>query len=171
MEYNYSLLRFGRIAGQSIELTRGHNTPQWSLALTAEIPIGNSVANAQLHRAIVERVQRLATRAQRALAIRQEVYNAVDQFNQNWQRILAVRNEAVLAGRTCRSEHRQFELGVRTSTDFLLAAASLAAAQLTRIIYELQWVSGKLCVRRHEPHRPMIFSKSAQTAPNRRVQV
>jgi outer membrane protein len=133
VEYNYSLLRFGRTAGQSIGFTSGRNAPQWSLAFTAEIPIGNGAARAELHRAVLERVQRLATREQRALAIRQEVYDAVDQFNQDWQRILAARNEAVLAGRTYRSEHRQFELGVRTSTDVLYAAASLAAAQLNEI--------------------------------------
>ena len=36
---------------------------------------------------------------------------------------------------------------------------------LARIIHELRRVSRNLCVRRHEPHRPMILSKSAQTAP------
>jgi outer membrane protein TolC len=133
VDYAYNLLRPGRTAAQSLQLTRGNTPSQWSLMLTAEIPIGNGIAKAQLQRAILERVQRLATREQRALAIRQEVYDAVDQFNQNWKRILAARNESILAGRTYQAERRQFELGVRTSTDVLLAAAGLAAAQLNEI--------------------------------------
>ena len=38
-----------------------------------------------------QRVQRLATKDARALAIRQEVYNAVDSLDTAWQRILAAR--------------------------------------------------------------------------------
>ena len=82
-----------------------------------------------MRRAILERNQRLSTRDLRRLAIQQEVYDAVDQLNQNWQRILAARNEAILAGRTYKAELRQFELGVRTSTDVLDVADRLAQAQ------------------------------------------
>ena len=51
---------------------------------------------ARLRRAILNRLQRLATREQRALQIRQEVYNAVDQLEANWQRIVAARQRTVL---------------------------------------------------------------------------
>ena len=51
-----------------------------------------------MHRAVLQRVQRLATREQRAQAIRQEVYDALDLLQQAWQRIIAARQEAVLAG-------------------------------------------------------------------------
>ena len=50
-------------------------------------------------------------------------------LHQNWQRILAARQETAAAGRTHEAERRQFELGTRNSTDVLDAAARLARAQ------------------------------------------
>jgi outer membrane protein TolC len=129
LDYNYNLNRFGNQFSQATDFTRGGNAPQWSVGLTAQIPIGNDAAKAQLRQAILQRVQRLATRQQQSLAIEQEVYDALDEFNQDWQRILAARNESILAGRTYLAERRQFELGVRTSTDVLYAAQQLADAQ------------------------------------------
>ena len=74
-------------------------------------------------------MQRLATKEQRSQAIRQEVYDALDLLQQAWQRIIAARQEAVLAGRTYEGELNQFEVGARTSTDVLDAATRLADAQ------------------------------------------
>jgi hypothetical protein len=48
---------------------------------------------------------------------------------QSWQRILAARLETILAARTLAAEERQFDVGLRTSTDVLDANASLADAQ------------------------------------------
>ena len=79
-----------------------------------------------MHRSILTRLQRLSTREQRRLAILLEVYNAVDLLNQEWQRILAARQAVILAGRTFEGEKRQFDVGMRTSTDVLDAAARLA---------------------------------------------
>lgn len=129
LDYDYELLRPGNTLGQSLQVTRGHNTPSWSVGLSASIPIGNDAAKANLHQAILTRVQRLLTRDQQRLAIRQEVYNAIDQLDESWREIIAARNESVLAGRTYQAELAQFKLGVRTSTDVLYAAAQLASAQ------------------------------------------
>ena len=104
-----------------------------TLALRAEVPLGNQAAKARLRRAMLERVQRLATREQRRQLIAQEVYDAVDALEQDWQRILAARQEVILSGRTYEAEKRQFELGLRTSTDVLEAAARLANAQSREI--------------------------------------
>ena len=105
----------------------------YSVGLTAEIPIGNRAAKARLRRAMLQRVQRLATREQRRLAIRQEVYDALDQLEQNWQRILSARQETILAARTYDAEKMQFEVGLRTSTEVLEAAARLADGQSREI--------------------------------------
>jgi len=104
-----------------------------SIGLTAQIPLGNQAAKSRLRRAMFERVQRLATRNQRRLAIRQEVFDALDQLQQNWQRILAARREVDLAERTFRAEKRQFDVGLRTSTEVLEADARLGDAQSRRI--------------------------------------
>lgn len=54
-------------------------------------------------------------------------------MEQNWQRILAARQEVILAARTYEAETRQFENGLRTSTDVRDAAADLADAQSREI--------------------------------------
>ena len=99
------------------------------IGLRAEIPLGNEAAESRVNAAILQRVQRLATREARRQSIRTEVYDALDQLAQSWQRILAARLETVLAARTLAGEERQFDVGLRTSTDVLDASASLANAQ------------------------------------------
>jgi len=105
----------------------------WSVGLAASIPIGNDQAEARLRQAILQRVQRLATRDQREQAIRREVFDVIDSLDEAWQRILAARLETVLASRTYEAEKRQFELGLRTSNDVLDASARLADARSREI--------------------------------------
>ncbi len=59
--------------------------------------------------------------------------NAIDQLDANWQRILAAQQRVVLAARTLDAEIRQFEQGLRTSTEVLEAQARLADAQSSEI--------------------------------------
>ncbi len=99
------------------------------LTLTANVPLGNEAAKSVISRTILTRMQRLATREARRQAITQEVLNAADTVENTWRRILAARLESVLAGRTLDGERRQFDVGLRTSTDVLDAAARLADAQ------------------------------------------
>lgn len=133
LDYSYSVHGVGGNLDQDFDVLGGNDFADWSVQLGCEIPIGNRAAKANLHRAVLQRVQRLATRERRRLAIEQEVYDAVDQLEQNWQRILAARQEAILAGRTYQAEQRQFELARRTSTDVLWAAERLASAQSREI--------------------------------------
>ena len=58
---------------------------------------------------------------------------AIDTLDVNWQRILASQQRTILAARVLDVEIRQFEQGIRTSTDVLNAQASLANAQLDEI--------------------------------------
>jgi len=76
----------------------------------------------------------LATRDNRSALIEIEVLNAIDQLEANWQRILASRQNAILAGRLFEAEKRQFELGMRTSTDVLDAQTKFADAQRAEIL-------------------------------------
>lgn len=111
----------------------------YQLGLSAEIPIGNEAAEARLRSAILARIQRLATRDARRQSIRAEVLEALDKIRQSWQRILAARLETVLAARTLEGEQRQFEVGIRTSTDVLDAAAQLANAQSREVRALADW--------------------------------
>lgn len=133
LDYVYNINGLGPKWGDSFDMVRRRSFDGWQIGLSAEIPLGNEAARSRVHHAVLTRLQRLATRTQRELAIRQEVFDAVDQLNSTWQRILAARQAAILAGRRLRGEERQFEVGVRTSTDVLDAAAALADAQLAEI--------------------------------------
>jgi outer membrane protein TolC len=106
----------------------------FNVGVRAEIPLGNEVAQSRVNAAVLARVQRLATREARKQAIRTEVYDALDALAQSWQRILAARLETVLAARTLAAEERQFDVGLRTSTDVLDASASLADAQSREVL-------------------------------------
>jgi outer membrane protein TolC len=105
----------------------------YRLGVSAEVPLGNEAAEARLRRATLTRVQRLATRQSREQSVKQDVLDAVDRVRAGWQRIMAAREAALLAGRVLQGEQRQFEAGQRTSTDVLDAAARLAEAQLSEI--------------------------------------
>ncbi|MSR28602.1 MAG: TolC family protein [Phycisphaerales bacterium] len=105
------------------------NADGYTVTATANIPIGNEAAKSAVSRAILTRLQRLSSVEARKQAIVQEVLNAADTVENTWRRILAARLESVLAGRTFEGEQRQFDVGLRTSTDVLDAAARLADAQ------------------------------------------
>jgi outer membrane protein len=111
----------------------------YQLGLSAEVPIGNEIAENRLRASILQRVQRLATREDRRQSIRVEVLDSLDQIRQSWQRILAARLEVVLATRTLEGEQRQFEVGLRTSTDVLDASAQLADARSREVRALADW--------------------------------
>lgn len=101
----------------------------YNLTVTATVPLGSEAAKSRISRSILTRLQRLGTREARRQSITQEVLNAADTVENTWRRILAARLESVLAGRTLEGERRQFDVGLRTSTDVLDAAARVADAQ------------------------------------------
>jgi outer membrane protein len=111
----------------------------YRLGLAAEVPIGNEIAENRLRASILQRVQRLATREDRRQSIRVEVLDSLDQIRQSWQRILAARLEVVLAARTLEGEQRQFDVGLRTSTDVLDASAQLADARSREVRALADW--------------------------------
>lgn len=123
----------GRDWGRSNRQTAEADFTTYSVGLGAQIPIGNEAAEAQLRRAVLVRLQRLTTREARRQVVRQDVLDAIDRVGAGWQRISAARQAVVLAARTLQAEQRQFEVGNRTSTDVLDAAARLADAQSSEI--------------------------------------
>jgi outer membrane protein TolC len=127
VDYTYEL--FGQGSGFSSTFGNVGDSDQYIVNARAEIPIDNEARLSQLRRTVLQRVQRLATKDARALAIRQEVYNSVDNLDTAWQRILAARLESIFAARTYEAEVRQFEVGLRTSIEVLDAASRLGDAQ------------------------------------------
>ena len=95
--------------------------------------MGNRAAKSRLQQARLQRFQRISTKRNREGLITLEVLNAGDQLEANWQRILASRQNVIVSGRLYEAEKRQFELGLRTSTEVLNAQTNLADAQLAEL--------------------------------------
>lgn len=133
LEYAYNINGLGPALDDSLTQVREKRFEDHRLGLRVQIPIGNEAARSRLRRAIYGRSQRLVSRDQRALQVRQEVLDAVDQLEANWQRIMAARRRVVAAARVVDVETRQFNLGTRTSTEVLDAQTNLANARLSEI--------------------------------------
>lgn len=133
LNYTYGRNGTGQSLGQTYNETWNHTYDSHTVGLQLQIPIGNEAARSQLRRAMLARLQQLASREQQAASVRQDVLNAADNVETDWQRILASRKRVDLAARTLDVETHQFELGLRTSTDVLIAQANLADAQSSEV--------------------------------------
>lgn len=133
VDYTYRINGLGGNVSSAVDQLTDGDFEDWSLGARFETPVTNDEAEARVAQAVIDRLQRLATREARRLSIEQEVRNAVDNIDDGWQRILAARQSALLAGRTLAAERRQFEVGRNTTTDVLDAATRLADAQLAEI--------------------------------------
>jgi outer membrane protein TolC len=133
LDYSYRLNGLGASSQDSYKQLNEAEFQDWTLGLTAEIPFDNEEARSRVRRAILSRLQRLATKEARRLSITQDVLAAIDQIDAAWQRILASRQAVVLSTRTLQAEQRQFDVGRSTSTNVLDASTRLADAQLAEI--------------------------------------
>lgn len=133
LDYTYRINGLGGSLSDSMEVLQDNNFEDWTVGLRGEIPIGNEQREAVVRRALLTRLQRLATRDSREQAIRREVLDAIDQIETAWQRIFAARQSVILNARTLQAEERQFDVGESNSTDVLDAAARLAEARLQEI--------------------------------------
>ena len=131
--YTYSVPGFGASQSDDLQMLFDGGFYGHTGRLQMVIPIGNEAAQSRLRQSIYQRRQHLATRANREDLIRQEVLNAADQVEANWQRILAARQTAILNGRLFEAEQRQFDQGLRTSTDVLDAQTKFTNAQSEEI--------------------------------------
>ncbi len=104
-----------------------------SVGLSALIPIGNRVAKARVQRTRLQQLQGRLNRDRLTQSIQQEVYDAVNDLQRNWRRILASEQGVEAAYRDYEVEQSQFQRGKRTSTAVLYSARGLATAQLSRI--------------------------------------
>jgi outer membrane protein len=138
--YTYNVNGLGGTRCDAFDLMFQRRFEDHQLGLQVEIPLGNQAARSRLRRAILTRVQRLATRERRKRLVEQEVLDSLDQLEANWERILASRKRIAVAERVLQAEQRQFDQGLRTSTEVLDAQTRLADAQssLVRALAEYQ---------------------------------
>ncbi len=133
LSYTYAARTRNTTIGEAFGDLTNHAGSAHTVGISATIPLGNRAAKARLQSARLARIQDQAARERLEQTIRQEVYEAASNLDQNWRRILAAEQSAAAALRDYEVQQSQFQLGRRTSTDVLFAATRLAEAQLTRI--------------------------------------
>lgn len=130
---------FGALSGTRDSLGEAYNDPfdtrfnDWSIGLRFEMPFTNEARLNQYQRAVQQRMQRLATKTLQEMTIRREIHDVLDQVDQNWQRILAARQQVILAGINYEAELKQFKEGLRTMTEVLEMLSKLGEAQIKEI--------------------------------------
>jgi len=134
MDYRYNINGLGDSRDDSFDLLFNKRFEDHRFGVQLLVPLGNEFAKSRLRQAFYQRRQRLSTRDSRKALIELEVLNAIDQLEANWQRILASRQRSILDGRLFDAEKRQFELGLRTSTEVLEAQTNFADAQSAEIL-------------------------------------
>jgi len=144
LDYTYNVNGLGPTMHDSFDLLSDRRFDDHRVGLQFVLPLGNRAAESRLRQAMFTRSQRLATRESRRVQVQEEVANAVDQLEANWQRIRASRRSAALAKRNLEAEERQFGLGLRTSTDVLDAQTRLADAELAEIRAEGEYQIAKV---------------------------
>jgi len=105
----------------------------WSLGLKFEMPWTNEARKAQLENAMQQRMQRLTTKELQVLIVKREIYDALDKVDQNWRRILAARQQVLIAGINYQAELKQFIEGLRTMTEVLETLTRLGEAQVREV--------------------------------------
>lgn len=134
LDYHYaSLGRDTSSFAGAFDQSLGGNYSDWSVGLRMEVPLTNELRRARRDRSIQQRLQRLTTLQLRELSVRREIYDALDQMQQNWQRILAARQNVLLAGLNYDAELKQFREGLRTMTEVLETLTRLGDAQLREV--------------------------------------
>lgn len=134
LDYNYgSLGRDTQSLDSAFNQTLDGNYSDWSVGMRMEIPLSNELRKSKLERAVQERLQRLSTQQLRELTVKREIYDALDTTEQNWQRILAARQNVILAGLNYDAELKQFREGLRTMTEVLETLTRLGDAQLREV--------------------------------------
>ncbi len=133
LDYSFRYLGAANELSEALQLIGKKDFADQTIGLTLEVPLGNQAREARHNRAALQQVLTSANRAQQEQLIERQVLDAIDQLDEAWQRILAAREETLLAARNYQAEQRQFIAGVRTSTDVLQAADFLADAQIREL--------------------------------------
>jgi len=133
LNYSYNLNGIGATRSDAYDMIYNRDLESHIVGMRLIVPLGNEAAKDHLLMAQYRKRQRLLTKENRRIQIETEVFGAIEQLESNWQSILAGRQNSILAGRLYEAEKRQFELGLRTSTDVLDAQAKFANAQSTEI--------------------------------------
>ena len=134
LDYQYGALsNTNNSFGNSYRNVVNGDFNDWSVGLKFEMPFTNEARKAQLDNAVQQRNQSLATKTLQTLTVKKEIYDALDYVDQNWQRILAARQQVLIAGLNYEAELKQFNEGLRTMTEVLETLTRLGEAQIKEV--------------------------------------
>lgn len=139
LDYTYNINGLGDSLDSSLSLTRELDYQDHRVGLQVEIPIGNRAARARYRQALLQRMKTLTDRDAQAVQIRREVLDAVDQIQTNFQRVQAARQRVTLNRRLYEAEVRQFNQGIRTSTEVLDAQIKLQDSESSLVSAETEY--------------------------------
>lgn len=134
LDYQYGALsNTNNRIGNSYQNLLNGDFNDWSVGLKFEMPFTNEASKARLEKAVQQRNQRLLTKDLQVLTVKKEIYDALDYVDQNWQRILAARQQVLIAGINYEAELKQFNEGLRTMTEVLETLSRLGEAQIKEV--------------------------------------
>ncbi len=133
LDFQYGTLARDGSLGSAWTSQWDFDNPDLYVGLSFEVPLTNQRRRAQLQQAMLIRSQRLATKRARELTVQREVHDSIDVLERNWQRVLAARQNVLVAGVNYDAERRQFDQGLRTMREVLEALTELGQAQLREV--------------------------------------
>jgi outer membrane protein TolC len=134
LDYQYGALsNTNNSFGNSYRNDLNGNFNDWSVGLKFEMPFTNEARKSRLENAVQQRNQRLENKTLQILTVKKEIYDALDYVDQNWQRILAARQQVLIAGLNYEAELKQFNEGLRTMTEVLETLTRLGEAQIKEV--------------------------------------
>ncbi len=134
LQYDYGINSLGSSRNDSYDMLLDNKYNDHTVTLNLTIPLGNKAAKSRLHKAEYEKAKRLISRENTKNQIEYEVLGDIDQLEASWQSILASRETADYRDRQYRAEKREYELGMQTLRDMLLAQKELAEARRREIV-------------------------------------
>jgi outer membrane protein TolC len=111
------------------------------LGVALEVPLsGNVSARARLREVQLRMMQTRIQQERTSVLITQEVYDAIDLVEQNWERVVVTQQAELAAQRAYEGQLRLQEAGRATVTDVLVALASFgdAKAQAVQAVVDYQ---------------------------------
>ena len=134
LQYDYGINSLGATRHDSYDMLYDNKYNDHTITLSLSMPLGNKAAKSRLRMAEYERAKQLINIDKKKAQIEYEVLGGIDQLEASWQSILASRQTTMYRDRQYNAEKRQYELGMQTLRDVLLAQKALAEAHRNEIV-------------------------------------
>jgi len=139
LEYQFNVNGLGENFSEATQVETDFDFLDNRLGIQVEIPLGNQAARSAYRQSLLRRLQLFSTRDGQAKTITKEVLDAIDSLNSTYRRVEAARERVRVNQRLAEAEVRQFNQGLRTSTEVLDAQTNLANAQTALVSSQTEY--------------------------------